>query len=486
MAGAAPLTGLRAPIHHRRAAMLACEKMDRGRASSTMEGVRRTAAYGARTYWIEVGGDGAMVRNASWAPTIALSWLWGLGFFFSFNITLNNGWLGFLAFALPNAFGLLAFGWILGAPGIDPTAVFEAVRKRYVGFFLTSQILAVAITIFASVAYLFLPIFGVASIPIVAVFVILSTAVGHSASMRGLKHLHIVYLAVGIAAAATLLAILSRTSPSRPVPFAAFDGRFYGLVLPSLAGFLFGPWTDVQHWQRAVAIHAEGGSVRRAYVWGGLLFFCLIALNASLAAAAGPLAIVTMDGLKGYQAAVAFAVIKAGGGVAAVAYVIWAGAAIASTLDSFYFATKWLMRSTLEGNTNPLLTAVPTGLMTSPLWYLVTAVLVACLAIGLNVPMIALMIPYATLLVGSAACLVCEAVGGRPSHDAVQCTMIGTASLVLFLTGYFENAPLLMGLSPLVGLVGAVPAARALLVARSQSAAVFEPDSLGALQPIDR
>jgi hypothetical protein len=429
-----------------------------------------------------------MGRNVSWAPTIALSWLWGLGFFFSFNITLNNGWLGFLAFALPNAFGLLAFGWILGDRRIDPGAVFAAVQTRYVGFFLTSQILAVSITIFASVAYLFIPLFGMVSIPIVAVFILLATAVGHSASMRGLKHLHTAYLVVGLIAALTLLAILSRTPPSRPVPFAAFDGRFYGLVLPSLAGFLFGPWTDVQHWQRAVAIHAEGGSVRRAYVWGGLLFFCLIALNACLAAAAGPLAIVTMDGLKGYQASVAFAVIKAGGGAAAVAYAIWASAAIASTLDSFYFATQWLMRSTIKGKTNPLLTAIPTGLMTSPLWYLVTAVLVAYLAIVLNVPMIALMIPYATLLVGSAACLVCESIGGRPSHDAVQCTMIGMASLVLFLTGYFENVPVFMGLSPLVGLLAAVPAIRAVLAARSrQDVVAFGADpAVGTLRPVDR
>ena len=59
-------------------------------------------------------------ESLSWAPTVALSWLWGLGFFYAIHVVLAHGWVGFAAFAGPNALGLFLFGWVLGDRRRDP------------------------------------------------------------------------------------------------------------------------------------------------------------------------------------------------------------------------------------------------------------------------------------------------------------------------------------------------------------------------------
>jgi len=404
-----------------------------------------------------------MVRSLRWAPTIALSWLWGLGFFYSFQITIINGVLGFVAFALPNALGLFLFGWLLGG-GRDVAAIFGRVQARYASLFLFCQILAVSITLFASTAYLFVPLLGVRSIPLVAVFVLLATAVGHSATMQRLRVLHTVYLVVGVAAAVFLIGGLTRDMRSHDVVLAAFDNRFYGLVVPTLVGFLLGPWADVQHWQRVVAIQKEGSSVRAAYGWGSLLFLGLISLNAALAVVAGPaLGLTTSDGLRAMQATVAGAVAKSGSGVLATAFLIWAGVAVASTLDSFYFATRWLLRATTSRSESPLLAFVPVGLLTSPLWFLTTSILVALWMMSANVGMIYLMMPFATLIAGATACLVSEGLGGVPRYDGILCGMIGAAAYLVLATGYIGDIPAMMDVAPLIALVGALPALHSLV-----------------------
>ncbi len=47
-----------------------------------------------------------------WGNSIALSWMWGLGLFFSVQFTTQFGLFGLLTFAIPNALGLLAFGLV--------------------------------------------------------------------------------------------------------------------------------------------------------------------------------------------------------------------------------------------------------------------------------------------------------------------------------------------------------------------------------------
>ena len=398
----------------------------------------------------------------SWAPTIALSWLWGLGFFFSFQVILVYGLLGFLAFAIPNACGLLAFGWILGDPKRDPTAIFQRIQARYAGLFLASQVAAVAITLFASVQYLFIPLFGAESIVLIVAFALLAVAAGHAATIRGLKVLHAVYLPVGLLAATAVLVGLLRTQPHHRLALAALDSRFYGLVLPSLVGFTLGPWTDVQHWQRVIAIRNSAVSVRAAYGWGAGLFLAFLVLNASIAAAAGPIMSMTsFDGLKDFEVSVAAAVAHTHLGALEAAIVIWIGIAIASTLDSFYCATSWLLKATASKSNSPLLAFLSVDVITSPTWFLLTAILIACLAVVTHVSMLYLLIPFANLLAGHAACLLCEVINGKRNYDGTLCTMIGLAAFLTFAMGYIGDIPGFMVASPLIGLIGASSAVKA-------------------------
>ncbi|WP_336487377.1 acyl-CoA thioesterase [Methylobacterium nigriterrae] len=403
------------------------------------------------------------LRSLSWAPTIGLSWLWGLGFFYSIHVTLTYGWLGFAAFAGPNAFGLYLFGHVLGRRGRNPAEIVRAVEGRYTGLFLLAQVAAVGISCYGLFTYVLLPLFG-SRAPVGAVLVLLlGAATGHAASIVTLKRLHAAYLAVGTAAAAIAAAGLSGAA-SPPVPLAAFDERFYGLCIPSLVGFLLGPWSDVQQWQRAVAIHREGGSIRTAYGGGALIFLGLLGLNAALAALAGPgLLAASADGIPGAQAAVTGAISRADAAPLTIAYLAWAVIAMVSTVDSFYCATRWFLTSVTTRSSSPLLAFVPAGFVASPLWTLIAALAAAAAVLGANLSMMYLMVPFATLFVGATLCLICEALGARPTYDGVLCAMIGTAAGLVFLVGYVAPAGALIALSPIVGAIGALPAISALL-----------------------
>ena len=50
--------------------------------------------------------------NLLWGNSVALSWMWGLGLFFSVQFSLQYGLFGLLTFAIPNALGLVFFGGV--------------------------------------------------------------------------------------------------------------------------------------------------------------------------------------------------------------------------------------------------------------------------------------------------------------------------------------------------------------------------------------
>lgn len=399
-----------------------------------------------------------LLRSAIWAPTIALSWFWGLGFFYAIHVTLTYGWLGFLAFALPNAVGLGLFGWVLGAPGRSPDKIAAAIQGPYAVLFLACQFLAVAITIFGFIAYAWTPLFGRDTIIGSIALILIACSIGHAVPLRRIKIWHGVVLILGVSAGFVALAGLAGGSSGPDVPLSSFDQRFYGLVLPSLVGFLLGPWMDVQHWHRAVEIQREGASVRTAYGIGAVLFVGLLTINALLASAAGlgeP--VVSFDGLPGAYAAVAQATARSHLAGVTVAFLIWTVVAAATTIDSFYSATRWLMTGITTRSNSPLLAFVPPSLVSSPIWILVAAFATAVVATQLNLSLMYLMVPFATLLVGGAACLVCETLGASRRYDPVLSYMIGLAACLVFLTGYIEPNWAYLTLAPLIGLVGALP-----------------------------
>ncbi len=401
------------------------------------------------------------VRNLMWAPTIGLSWLWGLGFFYSIHVTLTYGWLGFFGFAIANVGGLWLFGYILGRSKRTPDQIMKDIESRYVGVFLLFQMAALVVTIFGFVAYLWQPIVGEGASIGVAFLLLVSCAIGHALSLQQLKLLHIVYMIVGVAAGIVLLVGLRQTSDYPGVPLQSFDARFYGLVMPTLIGFLLGPWLDIQHWQRAVYIKREGGSVGLAYGAGALLFFGFLLLNALTASAVGPIgSIISIDGLPSAQGSVsAAAVLSAENGSTylGIAFVIWTVIALASTVDSFYCATSWYLRGKNMRSNSPLLALIPDGIASSPLWLLIGAAWVAYAAVPANFSLMYFMMPFATLFVSASANLVCEALGAKPKFDPVLSFLIGCGSSLIFVLGYIQPVPGFLFLSPFIGLIGALP-----------------------------
>ncbi|UGX86643.1 acyl-CoA thioesterase [Phyllobacterium meliloti] len=396
-----------------------------------------------------------------WAPTIGLSWLWGLGFFYSIHVTLTYGWLGFFGFAIANVGGLWLFGYILGRSKRTPDQIMKDIESRYVGVFLLFQMAALVVTIFGFVAYLWQPIVGEGASIGVAFLLLVSCAIGHALSLQQLKLLHIVYMIVGVAAGIVLLVGLRQTSDYPGVPLQSFDARFYGLVMPTLIGFLLGPWLDIQHWQRAVYIKREGGSVGLAYGAGALLFFGFLLLNALTASAVGPIgSIISIDGLPSAQGSVsAAAVLSAENGSTylGIAFVIWTVIALASTVDSFYCATSWYLRGKNMRSNSPLLALIPDGIASSPLWLLIGAAWVAYAAVPANFSLMYFMMPFATLFVSASANLVCEALGAKPKFDPVLSFLIGCGSSLIFVLGYIQPVPGFLFLSPFIGLIGALP-----------------------------
>ncbi len=413
------------------------------------------------------------VRDLMWAPTIGLSWLWGLGFFYSIHVTLTYGWLGFFGFAIANVGGLWLFGYILGRTKRSPDQIIKDIEGRYAGVFLLFQMAALVVTIFGFVAYLWQPIVGEGSGLGVALLLLFACAIGHALPLQQLKLLHIVYTIIGVTAAVVLYLGLAKTSTYPGVPLQSFDARFYGLIMPTLIGFLLGPWLDIQHWQRAVTIKREGGNVGLAYGMGALLFFSFLFLNALTASAVGPIgSILSIDGLPSAQGAVSAATVLAaenGQPYLAIAFVIWTTIAMASTVDSFYCATSWFLKGKNLRSNSPLLALIPDNIASSPLWLLAGATWVSYAAVPANFSLMYFMMPFATLFVSASANLVCESLGAKARFDPVLSFMIGCGSSLIFIIGYIEPIPGFLVISPLIGLIGALPVIIELIGPRSKA-----------------
>ncbi|KQT57015.1 thioesterase [Methylobacterium sp. Leaf456] len=397
-------------------------------------------------------------ESLSWSPTVALSWLWGLGFFYAIHVVLAHGWMGFAAFAAPNALGLFLFGWVLGDPKRDPAAILRKAEGAYAGLFLLAQLFAVAITLFALHRYVGAPLFGERAEGGLVGLVLVAAILGHALSLRRLRWIHAGGLTVGVGAGLLAWTGLAAAMPAGPTPLLVADERFFGLVAPTLVGFLLGPWTDLQHWQRVVEIRRGGGSVRLAYGVGAVLFLGLLTLNALIASAAGPAgAVTTADGLIGFQPAVAAAVLRTGLEGAGTAFALWAVIAALSTVDSAYAALRWSMGAVTARSQSVLLTFVPPSLVASPVWVLFGAGALAAGAAAADLSMIYLMLPFATLLAGAAACLLLEALGARRAYDPMLCALLGATAALLAVAGYVTPSAGLLTLSALVPLVGALP-----------------------------
>jgi acyl-CoA thioesterase FadM len=422
----------------------------------------------AQRYLISWGSYRNILRSVAWAPTISLSWLWGLGFFYSISVTVEDGWLGFLLFSIPNCLGLLIFGWILGSKNINPEEIIYRLQSKYVSLFLAAQVLAVGITIFAIVEYLWQPMFSSIIVAPIGLMISVGCLIGHVSSITTLKNVHSFYLLAGAGAALYVL-VSFHGAPSPVLSVNTVSSDFLGLILPIMVGFLLGPWTDLQQWQRAVQIRREGGSTRIAYSIGAVLFFFLLAINGLLATAGseicGP---TTMYGLADKEQAVALAVAAMGAPGPRVAFVIWAAIAAVSTIDSSYAATGWILRGVTSKSNSPLLAFISPKLVSSPVLVILTALLVAHISLNNNIPMLYLMAPFATILAGGAALLVADTLGVNRNSDLTLAYFTGMVGLFVMLLGYLNRESLLKSLGPVIAIVGAAPVLAGRLIGPSK------------------
>jgi acyl-CoA thioesterase FadM len=410
-----------------------------------------------RRYLIALRSYRKLLRSIAWAPTIGLSWLWGLGFFYSIHVTIEDGWLGFLLFAIPNCIGLLIFGWILGSQNINPEEIIYRLQTKYLSLFLAAQVLAVAITVFAIAEYLWRPMFSSSIVAPLGLMISTGCLIGHVSSIAALKNVHSLCLLAGASAAIYVLVSLQ----GAPLPILSADSvssGFLGLILPITVGFFFGPWTDLQQWQRVVEIRREGGSTRIAYGVGAVLFFFLLALNGLLATAGNEAGgAVAMYGGADKEQAVALAITAVGAPGPKAAFVIWAAIAAVSTIDSSYAATGWILKRMTSKSNSPLLAFISPKLISSPVWVIIAALLVANVALNNNMPMLYLMAPFATILAGGAALLVADTLGVNRSSDLTLAYLTGLIGAFVMLLGYLNNEFILESLAPIIAITGAAP-----------------------------
>ena len=410
-------------------------------------------------------------RSLVWSPTIALSWLWGLGFFYAIHVTFLYGLPGFLGFALPNALGLGLFGVLVERYGsrdiLQPE--FNRIASRYGGILLVYQVVAVAITVSAFAGDFLRPLIGALAVPLTILLAVVACAAGHVLRVQDFKPLHAVLLLVGVAAAIAAIALLpdwSRLQVASPRPGTA-DQRMYGLVVPSLVGFLLGPWLDLQQWQRALRIREEGGSIGQAYAGGGLLFLGLITVNAVLAAGLPSSAAAFLrpgpDGVVEAQTVVGSTLAALGAAARPSAWLfgLWAAIAVASTLDSAYAATRWFLVMATGRSNSPVFALLPKALVQTPLWMLAGAFGIAAIAYVASVPLMLMVTPFCSLFVGYALCLLLQVTASSNSrqsaarHDSMLCFLLGIGAAAAVAVGYYGRTTPLMAIGSLLPLLAA-------------------------------
>ena len=151
-----------------------------------------------------------------WGNTVALSWMWGLGLFFSVQFSIQFGLVGLLAFAVPNAIGLWVFGLITHhlarrQSGSESLAnLFKSWSRPFRLVFFLYQLLAITLTIFALIRYAWQPLGfkpELLYLPL-TMLVALAAAIlfGEEFNIRRIKWSHgVIFLIVVVAAAVVMI-----------------------------------------------------------------------------------------------------------------------------------------------------------------------------------------------------------------------------------------------------------------------------------------
>lgn len=449
-----------------------------------------------------------------WGNSVALAWMWGLGLFFSVQMTFMFGIQGLLLFAIPNALGLMLFGVLTqivarrSSGGQESLALFfEKFSKPFKLVFYLYQILAVTLTVFAITKYLFGSIDMVDSQtaqPLylaMAVFVVLAAGclLGEEFGIQRIKYGHAFLGLLLLAAVITIFLSLNPSLFAEGISWKSpaeglWEGPdMWGYAVPLLVGLLAGPWLDLQHWQRAIQIHRENSSIRASYIIGGLIFFVLLLFHGSLAAWVMSKGGVDLYGAKGldtfhyaHQLVVQHIdqLDQSMKGMLPIAYFSFLGICVLTTIDSGYISLKWFLGANLAKSQNLLIGMIPKKILESPIpsFFIVAAVALVASLDPAKIELEFFMVFYASFFVGYAALAIARCFVPRSQHPLPQIRMFSAASisLVIFALGYCtsNNALLLLGsLLPLVHVIWLVFNADLLRVAHEKAGEVLEAAS---------
>jgi acyl-CoA thioesterase FadM len=414
--------------------------------------------------------------------------MWGLGLFFSVQMTFMFGLQGLLMFAIPNALGLMLFGFLTQivakrhSGGQESLAIFfDKFAKPFRLILYLYQIVALALTVFALTKYMLVPLL-VASGPLfwiyicLIIFVILAAGClfGEEFGIGKIKVSHALLGAVLVGCVALILAGLQPLVPeslvwSAPFPTQA-DGTLqwqgpglFGYAIPLFIGLLVGPWLDLQHWQRAIQIHREKTSIRSSYFFGGLIFFLMLIFHGCLAywvmaKIGSPLVIKeSMDQFNYAHELITRYVSGENAAVAKwvpMAYFTFLGICALTTLDSGYVALKWFLGKNVEKSENMLISLIPKQILGSPIPSFMLVGLVTLIGLALKLELEYFMIFYASFFVGYAGLAIARCYVPNSQQPLPQIRMFSMASmsLVIFAFGYLNAQTPLMILGSLLPL----------------------------------
>jgi acyl-CoA thioesterase FadM len=418
----------------------------------------------------------------AWGNSVALAWMWGLGLFFSVQMTFMFGLQGLLLFAVPNALGLMLFGLLTHIVarrhegGQESLArFFDKFSRPFRLIFYIYQIVALSLTVFALTRYLFgsLDLVPGGLFPIylvMAALLVLAAGClfGEEFGIQKIKYGHAMYSALLVVCGVVVVFHLEPLWPEKVLWESPKPGLWTGpslaaFAVPLLVGLLVGPWLDLQHWQRAIQIHREGASIRLGYFFGGLIFFVLLMLHGCLAMwvlAKGGVENYARMGLNEFNYAHHLIVQYINGldanarGLLPAAYFSFLTICVLSTIDSGYIALKWFLGNAVAKSKSVIIGMMPKKLLESPIPTFLVVAIVAVVALGLKLELEFFMVFYASFFVGYAGLAIARCFVPNSQQPLPQIRMFSLAaiSLVLFGFGYFTAGSGLMLLASLMPL----------------------------------
>lgn len=439
--------------------------------------------------------------------------MWGLGLFFSVQMTFMFGFQGLLTFAIPNALGLMLFGFLTQilakrhAGGPEALAIFfDKFSKPFRLAFYLYQILAIALTVFALVNYLFVPLVpqqlasgasnGLYICLVVVVVLSAGCLFGEEFGIQKIKYGHAMFGLLLLACIGVILfgaGALSEGTMRWKSPFErSWEGpSLLGFTIPLLVGLLVGPWLDLQHWQRAIQIHRERTSISLSYFFGGSIFFLLLLFHGFMAMwvmGKGPQAVEMVASrfdtfnyahhlVTGY-----FNSTYGQNSLIPVAYFSFLAICAITTLDSGYVALKWFLGNSVEKSQNVLISMVPKGLIASPIPSFALIGIVTIIGIWAELELEYFMVFYASFFVGyeSLAIARCFVPNSQQPLPQIRMFSMASMSVVIFAFGYFraESSLLILGsVLPLVYVIWLVVNTDLLRVVTEKAGEVIEAAS---------